>query len=274
MDKQHCSRKSKNKAGTYECRLPRCTARSHGSAYDLLRHLESNHIIRYPLPCPIRGCEETFARQNYIPMHFQINHSMLDGREVTLHSPILKPTSRPLWPRTSKTLQPISNIKIDIDRILAPAVASPSLKPNKPLSATAKPLSRTWNHLSVPNETSKERATDSDEEPDSMPFDNLSHPRIPAEDEDPDFELPEFIVRRKPPESSGPRTRLSELPPILNFGALEGTQRIALEEPPTSMGFGAFRDRYSELEKAGLISGTGVWPDYPSRHFKSKRTDT
>ncbi|KZT27747.1 hypothetical protein NEOLEDRAFT_1167861 [Neolentinus lepideus HHB14362 ss-1] len=269
IDKQHCTRKSKNKAGSYECRFPRCTARSHGSTRDLLRHLESNHTSRYPLPCPIQGCEETFARQNYIPVHFRNNHAQLENMEATLYSPILKSTWLPLHPRPIKPLQPIPHIEIDHERLLAPTVISTPQKAGQQPGTASKPLSRTWSHLSVPDE--KEKFTNSDEEPESMPFEDFLNLRIPTEEDDPEFELPEFIVRRKPPEQSV--RQLSVLPPLLNFAA--GCPE--LEHTPASIGFDAFQARYDELEKAGLISGTGVWPhDIPSRSasaVKGKRTD-
>ncbi|CCM00371.1 uncharacterized protein FIBRA_02401 [Fibroporia radiculosa] len=64
----------------------------------------------------------------------------------------------------------------------------------------------------------------------------------------------DFIFRRKPPEPAAQLAR----PQYIVFLPIR-------EEPPVSMGYGAFKARFAELERAGLIDGTGEWPDESSR---------
>lgn len=260
IDKRHCTRVSKNKAGSYECRMPRCTARSHSSPRDLLRHIDSNHASRYPLPCPIRGCDETFVRPNYIPVHFSNHHADLNNITISLSSPLLKPTYHPLRPSALKPPPPLPALAIEPHRLLLPTVVPAPLKADKPPSKVT-PLGRKWSKLSAQDDADpspgkakgKEKARHDEDEPECVPLDDLPRCPVPAEDEDPDYVAREYVLKRKPPEA-WVGAALS-MPPALT-GPAESPA-----DPPTSIGFDAFQARYLELEKVGLIQGDGVWPE-------------
>lgn len=61
----------------------------------------------------------------------------------------------------------------------------------------------------------------------------------------------DYVVRPKPPESWGQMSRPQQVvqPPVP-------------EKPPrSSIGFDAFAARFERLERAGLMDGTGIWPE-------------
>ncbi|TFY51881.1 hypothetical protein EVJ58_g10328 [Rhodofomes roseus] len=106
---------------------------------------------------------------------------------------------------------------------------------------TASQARRKWNKMRG------EGYIGEDDDEESAPFDTLHLLDTKA--------LPDFaksiIVRRKPPE---PVPQLSRPPRV-------AIPPIPEKAPPVSSGFGAFQEKYRELEKAGLIDGTGEWPD-------------
>lgn len=88
-----------------------------------------------------------------------------------------------------------------------------------------------------------------DDRAEAMPFADLAPVSIWSAD----GELHEFHdwqVRRKPPESFMQQARPQPMviPPVPE------------KPPPRSMGYPAFADKFLELEKAGIIDGSGQWP--------------
>ena len=95
---------------------------------------------------------------------------------------------------------------------------------------------------------------DDDEDEDAIPLADIA----PLDASIPVFR--DYIVLQKPSE---PSLQLSRPQQMIVPSVLE-------REPPVSIGFEAFAARYTELEQAGLIDGSGQWPQECGQDIQGK----
>ena len=183
----------------------------------------------------------SFSNHAALPMHFSSVHSDLLNNPAILKTGILK---RVQTPRHAPPTQ-LSNLPPDLPHnsvlmhtILTPPVArarqqGPSQAP------TASQVRRNFNKM-------RGEGFIVDDEDEEIPF-----PALPKLKPEGLQVFTDFVFRRKPPEEIPPLSR----PPRLAIPP------IPEKTPPVSMGYGAFEEKYKELEKAGLLDGTGEWPD-------------
>ncbi|KAF9564269.1 hypothetical protein CPC08DRAFT_760305 [Agrocybe pediades] len=94
----HCREQSRaSKKGSYLCKLPRCAVSPHIPIplKDVSTHLRS-HLSRSQLECPVNGCGLTFNRHQGLEDHFEDLHGEFLNRSISLPSPLLLPTWKPV----------------------------------------------------------------------------------------------------------------------------------------------------------------------------------
>ncbi|TDL23690.1 hypothetical protein BD410DRAFT_786948 [Rickenella mellea] len=64
------------------CGMKSCTFREMSTLNDLISHIDVSHLTRYPLPCPMQGCRDTFARHHQLPTHLLNNHKGVMNQDI------------------------------------------------------------------------------------------------------------------------------------------------------------------------------------------------
>ena len=187
------------------------------------------------------GCPMSFVNHAALPIHFASIHNDLLNNPAILKTGILK---RARTPRRAPPTQ-LSNLPPDLPP--APVLTHPILTPSVALARKRGP-SQAPTASQARRNFNKMRGEDfiADEEDEDTPFPELVNLKTEGLKE-----FTDFVFLRKPPEEIPPLSR----PPRLTIPPIP--EKI----PPASMGFGAFEKRFMELEKAGLLDGTGEWPD-------------
>ncbi|KZT70712.1 hypothetical protein DAEQUDRAFT_810323 [Daedalea quercina L-15889] len=123
---------------------------------------------------------------------------------------------------------------------MTPPIARSRHQKGPSQAPTASQTRRKWNKMRG------EGYIDEEDDDDSTPFE-----RLPVVNFNAITEFTDCIIRLRHPE---PVPQLSRPPRVT-------IPPIPEKVPPVSMGFGAFEEKFKELEKAGLIDGAGEWPD-------------
>lgn len=182
------------------------------------------------------GCEQEFFRASQLESHFEINHKDLVDRHVTWAFERLVPTAPPVR-RVVIPPPPLpSQRELHPLHFAVPAISLPPRhKSHSPL-LPVEPTSRKWRRLEVPVE---------DDRCDNpiIPLDDLVHPAM-----SPSKEIT-LDVHRKPPGSLSEDQRLSCPQSIPH--PLPRDERI-----PRTMGFSVFMQKFEELAKDGVVSGS------------------
>ncbi|EIW58766.1 uncharacterized protein TRAVEDRAFT_47908 [Trametes versicolor FP-101664 SS1] len=226
--------------GLLECPLPKCSGRLHDSLESIEQHIDLSHLSRVLLPCPLQDCPLTFGRNAQgLPEHLQgVHRDWLDQR-VAEYSPALRPLRKP-HPHLPTNPIPLPDSPIPAYIFTPPIVHI--RQPQQWRAPTSSQVARRWKRMHV--QTSPEE----DEEdapvgpfPDLAPFDarEALAPGL-------------LTVRHRRSEPALQQSR-----PYMCGGAPE---RAAVN-PPQSIGYSTFAVRFGELEKAGIIDGSGVWPE-------------
>ncbi|GBE80425.1 hypothetical protein SCP_0301400 [Sparassis crispa] len=224
---------ARNKDRGFECCFQKCTGRIQGTYSDLESHVELSHLVRVHLPCPVQGCSQVFARHGQVSIHFQEDHPHLIDKTVPFKSHVLKSMRQPSRIHIAQ-LAPIPSEMTELFHLLSYPVAR-ACKRAQRLSQESR-ISRKWSRMMA--------SQDTEDSADAQPFDNLTKFEPPANFND-------FIVWRKPSE---PAMQLSR-PQFISVPSIP-------EVPPLlSMSYKAFFAKFKELEKAGLVDGTGEWPE-------------
>ncbi|KAI0924775.1 hypothetical protein AcW1_006792 [Taiwanofungus camphoratus] len=237
----HIEREITRNQQPYECHFQKCAGRIHPTADDLTLHVKLSHLSRVYLPCPVQGCSQQFGRYTQIPLHMENGHSEVFNKGSTPLSHLLKP----MWTSFHTCIREIPQLPPDAATFLA-VMDLPIMRPRRRNETRI-----TSSPLQVIRKGSKMHLRDpEDEEFDSHPLEDI----FPSQGLLQTTNFSEYIIRRKPPElrADVPTGQLSRPQPILDHPVREKT-------PPLSMGYDAFTDKYSVLEKAGLIDGTGEW---------------
>ncbi|KAF5338615.1 hypothetical protein D9611_012817 [Ephemerocybe angulata] len=92
----HCN--SNRAPGSWqECKLPKCNSRNHRSFADLAEHIESGHLARMPLQCPVADCvQQRLLKVSDLPQHIRDHH--MDVCNRFLPASYFLPTLRPRPP--------------------------------------------------------------------------------------------------------------------------------------------------------------------------------
>ncbi|KAI0372736.1 hypothetical protein BV20DRAFT_991001 [Pilatotrama ljubarskyi] len=235
---RHCSQlePSSSQQGTLECMIPKCSGRFHTSLPDMHQHIDLSHLSRVLLPCPVQDCPLTFGRNAHgLPEHLQSSHrDLLDGR-IPSGSPSIRPLRHP-FPHFPEDLPPLPERDIPAFTFSAPVI-HPRRPPRSQTPASSQGgRQRRWKRMATA------QPAPADEEESSLPLADLP-PFDPKQ-------LPDIPVWRKPPEVALQQSRPQHMivPPIPE------------REPPVSIGYDAFAEKFVELEKAGVIDGSGNWP--------------
>ena len=193
---------------------------------------------------PELDCPMLFANHASLSTHFSGVHAGLLNNRAVHKAGLLKRVRTPqrVSPSRLSHLPPeLPLTPVLTHTILTPPVARARRRDSELSPApTASQVRRNFNKMRG------EGFIVEDEEDEEIPF-----PPLPVVKTKGRKEFTDFLFRRKPPEDIPPLSRPPRLviPPI--------PEKI----PPASVGFGVFEERFRELEKAGLIDGTGEWPD-------------
>ncbi|KAI0658016.1 hypothetical protein C8Q70DRAFT_999477 [Cubamyces menziesii] len=235
---RHCQQldPSPSQQATFECEIPRCSGRFHSTLHDIWQHIDLSHMSRILLPCPVEDCSFSFGRNAYgLPEHFCSFHS----EPLIVEGPrgyyILRTRWRP-HPHPPESLQPLPEQPVPAYKLTSPVIRPAQVQRGRTPASSQNGRRGRWRRMNV-----GEDAPPPEEEsllplPDLLPFD-------PSE-------LPEITVR---PRQLEPMLRLSRPQHMIAPPVLE-------PEPPATIGYTAFAARYMELEKAGIIDGSGIWP--------------
>ncbi|KAI9066963.1 hypothetical protein FKP32DRAFT_1564644 [Trametes sanguinea] len=232
---RHCQQlEPASNGGLLECMIHKCSGRFHHNLGDMLQHIDLSHLSRILLPCPAQGCPLTFGRNaNGLPDHFRSLHRELLHWKDIKGSSGLRPLRRP-HPHVPERLPPLPE-----EAVPAYMLTTPTIPPARPRGGRAPTASqggrRRWRKM-------LERDESLGEEESSTPLADL--PRLDPR------RVPAQVVRRRPlePRMQQSRPQNMVVPPVRE------------PDPPMSIGYSAFARRYVELEKAGIIDGTGLWP--------------
>ncbi|KAI0350677.1 hypothetical protein OH77DRAFT_1430674 [Trametes cingulata] len=236
---RHCSElEPSSSQGNLECMIPKCSGRFHTSLPDMHQHIDLSHLSRVLLPCPVQDCPLTFGRNAHgLPEHLQSVHRDLLNRRIPPGSSCIRPLRRPHPHHSTKDLPPLP--EQDLPAFI---FSAPMVRPRWPPPRSQTPASsqggrqRKWKRMATAQPAPAE------EEESSIPLADL-----PLFDQ---TQLPDITVWRKPPEVALQQSRPQHIiiPPIPE------------REIPVSIGYAAFAEKFGELEKVGLIDGTGNWP--------------
>ncbi|KAH9950131.1 hypothetical protein B0H21DRAFT_26283 [Amylocystis lapponica] len=228
----------KPRDNVYDCHFQRCAGRIQATLQDLQLHVDLSHLSRVHLPCPIEGCSEHFGRHTQLPGHLLEAHAGVLGKR-NLHEPgILKPARKPFRRRYRDLADFSSSSSVPVHTILSRPVYRALRQPGSQTDSSGiARISRKWSRMT---EAEDAPAEDDDEER-AQPFGDLPVRAVFPSD---------YSVRRKPPEVM----QLSRPQPLYDPPVPE-------QPAPISIGYGAFKTKYAALEQAGLIDGSGMWPD-------------
>ncbi|EGO27220.1 hypothetical protein SERLADRAFT_434991 [Serpula lacrymans var. lacrymans S7.9] len=159
---QHCW-SARIQENFYNCSLPRCAGRAHGSVAALKTHVELSHLSRVALSCPARGCDQLFGRTTALETHFVTSHWQLVNTVITFPSATINATAIPFAPQIKRFLPPLPDSPVPAH------LAVPLVFPNQHLkrkSSPQEPISRKWSRMEVQDE---------EDGHEHIAFDNLNH---------------------------------------------------------------------------------------------------
>lgn len=185
----------------------------------------------------------SFSNHAALPIHFSSVHSDLLNNHAILKTGILKRvrTPRSAPPTLLSNLPPeMPLLPVPTQTVLMPPVARARQRERSSQAPTASQVRRNFNKMRG------EGFIGDDDDEETIPFPTLAALRTEGMQE-----FTDFIMRSKPPEDIPPLSR----PPRLTIPPVP--EKVL----PATMGFPAFKERFREMEKAGLIDGTGEWPE-------------
>lgn len=183
----------------------------------------------------------SFTNHTALPSHFSSAHRNLLGNSIILETGLLKRVRAPrnAPPTQLSSLPPkLPPFPVPTQAVLTPPVAR-ACQRGLSQAPTASQVRRNFNKM-------RGEGVIGEDDDEDIPFAPLGELKT-----DGMKEFTDFIFRRKPPEDIPPLSR----PPRLTIPP------IPEKVPPAGVGFSAFEERFKELEKAGLIDGTGDWHD-------------
>ncbi|KAI1793569.1 hypothetical protein LXA43DRAFT_1001334 [Ganoderma leucocontextum] len=237
---QHCQQQglSSSSQGPWECKINRCAGRYHTTLADLQQHIDLSHLSRLNLPCPVMGCAKTFRSGSGLPEHLRVAHSDVLHPNHASGSNSIRPLRRPCPPRRGDLIA-LPSHPVPVYMLLCSTVR-PAPRGKTPTASQAS--RRRWRRM----DTQAAAARDDDEDELAIPLADL-----PPIDLRGCPVVRDYIVRPKLPESWKQTSRPQQViqPPVP-------------EKPPRpSIGYDAFAARFERLEQAGLMDGTGMWPE-------------
>ncbi|TFY63360.1 hypothetical protein EVG20_g6349 [Dentipellis fragilis] len=241
----HCTRKHKKSA--YQCRLSRCSGRSHASRDALFSHIQLSHMTRIPLLCPIRGCPMygEFARVASLVSHLYMFHAELVNKDIDPASKIFVPLSM-LLHHPPQDIPPFTQTEYPLSFILMPPItqkkgAAPAMNGQSSQTSVRK-----WSQLK------KEDAEEEKSEDESI---SLTFP---------DFQPSGFKHRKL----IHPKDLLIFKHTSAGQEALDLSSPLPVVKKPTiapnlpcSIGYNLFSLRVAELEHKGILARNGFWPE-------------
>ncbi|CDO75824.1 hypothetical protein BN946_scf184951.g22 [Trametes cinnabarina] len=160
-------------------------------------------------------------------------HKELPRKNNSVHPLVLRATRRP-HPHRPIELSPLPEKPVPAYTLTTPTVRPARFRESRAPTASQNGR-RKWRTMHANEELSEEEES-------SIPLADLPHLDLQH--------VPEVIVRRRPLEPMMQQSRPQNMvvPPI------------RAPDPPVSIGYSAFARRFVELERAGIIDGTGLWP--------------
>ena len=220
----------------------------------------------------LADCPESFMYKqanSSIPAHLRTEHRF--GGSFPTRLPPLRRSWTPKTP-PRRSLPPLPPEPVPLYTLLCPPIRE---KHRKDASTASQAARRgRWKRMSSRAAPLEE----SEDEDESMPLPDLDTQESTARYRDVGIECVEWVVYKSPPE---PNLQLSRPQPII-------IPPLQEKPPPPSIGYGAFAERFAQLELAGIIDGSGQWPqedsekegEPDSRHSKTpgdgkeRHTDT
>jgi len=239
-----CDLKSKRqKFSQTHCQLPRCSAPLQSSIEALRHHIETSHLSRTAVLCPIEGCRSGgVLRTNTISKHFLDEHARLEGMTVQLLSELLKPSWRPFYP--SEAVKSLPPLPPDPSPGCVLVTTSPMLTQSCKNLFTSPPVSsqistpftspRKQSQRQIPKREKTEDNADELTIPDFAP--------LPGYPESACYEPQELVVWRRPTIFDMDVARPQRM--------LEGP----IKETPRSIFYDVFAKRFDEIEREGPLS--------------------
>ncbi|KAI0644182.1 hypothetical protein C8Q79DRAFT_132564 [Trametes meyenii] len=233
---KHCQKheSSSSQQYSYECLIPRCSARYHTNLQDIQSHIMLSHLSRVLVPCPIQECPCTFLKNaSTAPDHIGSVHGDLCSRRLPF---ALRPRWRP-HPPVLGNLKRLPGSPVPA-HIFATLPVRPAHLQHGMTPAGSQPGRKRWKRMHT-----VEAALPIEEEESSVPLSDLA----PFDAQ----QLPKLLyVWRKPPEPALQQSRPQHMivPPREE------------EEAPVSIGYAAFAVRFGDLEEAGIVAGEEAKP--------------
>ncbi|RDX48247.1 hypothetical protein OH76DRAFT_1352794 [Lentinus brumalis] len=243
----HCQQvEASSSQAPFHCQCERCAVRLHDSLSSLLQHITFSHMSRVPLPCPVEGCSEAFTYKQAptaIPAHLRTDHRF--GGSFPTRLPPLRQSRTPKKP-PRRALPPLPHDPVPLYTLLLPPVREKPRRAGSTASQTAR--RGRWKRMSSRAAPPSE-ASDTDE-PESMPFADLDPQASTSYYSSPQNECLEWVAYKAPPE---PALQISRPQPMI-------IPPVREKPPAPSIGYVAFAEKFAQLELAGIIDGTGQWP--------------
>ncbi|KAI0074895.1 hypothetical protein K474DRAFT_1664892 [Panus rudis PR-1116 ss-1] len=289
----HCECVKGRELGHYACSVEHCMKQC-ASPTDLQTHVMHMHITQIPLPCIVAGCPNTFSSEAALLAHLTQIHAWClaaGTSNLTFNpSPPLAPTSHPHPHHCNTILEPLPEYSASTHMVIhrvqkatslhshdstlqSPRVPPPSTVKSHQSFRQASPISQPLpsggttslsgalleTHLNSdastpssvpPSETVSDGSHDSDTpiRTNIMDCRELSNVQF----------FTEYIVQPSPLVAAAaapePTNILSRPIPYLSPGIANQPH------PPRTMGYDAFLAKFRQLEKAGLLDGSGLWP--------------
>ncbi|KLO19791.1 hypothetical protein SCHPADRAFT_898365 [Schizopora paradoxa] len=111
-----------NMTSAIECRWSNCFFQSNPE--EMVRHVDSTHLSRIPIPCPSQECRESFTRDVLLPSHFSTTHGLLSG--ASQGNILMHPSAKLSRPPPTQPVQ-LNCKSLPFFCISAPPVSLPSL---------------------------------------------------------------------------------------------------------------------------------------------------
>ncbi|KAH9888939.1 hypothetical protein C8Q73DRAFT_708716 [Cubamyces lactineus] len=235
---RHCQQldPSPSQQITFECEIPRCSGRFHSTLYEIHQHIDLSHMSRILLPCPIQDCSYSFGRNAYgLPEHFRSFHPRPQIGEDPRGHCILRTLWRPHL-HHPESVPPLPEHPVPAYQLTSPVIHPAQLQRGQTPASSQNGRRGRWRRMNVGEDAPPAEEESSLPLPDLLPFDSSNVPEITMR------------PRQLEPMLQQSRPQHMIMPPVLE------------PELPATIGYTAFAARYMELERAGIIDGSGIWP--------------